>query len=141
MVWFEDDTSFLGSVSFQVLLLMEEILHQLVGSLPHFFQAFLASEVVSRISAINTKTAISSYNDSCKADFPRLMALSLRKFPQEVALMQPVPMDTTLIGACNFGSLLKVIKNLAAHRQGYRVASCQSYGKWFGIPKILSVCS
>ena len=34
------------------LLLMEEILHQLIGSLSHYLQCFDTSQVVSRISVI-----------------------------------------------------------------------------------------
>ena len=33
---------------------MEEILHQLIGSFSHYLQCFLTSQVVSRISSINS---------------------------------------------------------------------------------------
>jgi len=36
------------------ILLMEEILHQLVGRLSHSLQGFYTSQVVSRISFINS---------------------------------------------------------------------------------------
>ena len=36
------------------ILLMEEILHKVIGSLSHYLQGFFSSQVVSRISSINS---------------------------------------------------------------------------------------
>ena len=44
----------LPNIRFQVLLLMDEILHQLISSLSHYVQGFYTSQVVSRISSINS---------------------------------------------------------------------------------------
>ena len=41
---------------------MEEMLHQLIGSLSHYVQAFDRSQVVGRISAINSINPIKAYD-------------------------------------------------------------------------------
>jgi len=49
-------------LSFLLILLMAEILHQLIGSLCHYQQVFFTFQVVSRISAISS--TIASHHES-----------------------------------------------------------------------------
>ena len=56
--WFANVTLFISCV-FVVILLMEEILHQLIGSLSHYLQGFINARWC-RISSINSIIVISS---------------------------------------------------------------------------------